>query len=85
MANLQYGDKIKFQSPPHKLNKVVDVVPIKFDIFEEDWVVVAQQDATHMLITIDISGKIGLQKIEYIMIEIGECENLYLLADAIVD
>lgn len=81
MARLQYGDTINFNNriQPIYAEKIQEVVPVKFDAISEQWVVVAQQNATHMLIIIDAGN------IEHIMIEIGKCENIYLLADAIVD
>lgn len=86
MASLQYGDTIKFDTAkPFQLNSVIDVVPIKFDTINEQWVVCAQNKATHMLIVANMSTDIDTHNVEYIMIEIGKCNNLYLLADAIVD
>lgn len=86
MANLQYGDIIEFpDNNTFQINSIQDVVPIKFDTIDEQWVVVAQQDATHMLITANTSRCVDSTKTEYIMIEIGKCDNLYMLADAIVD
>lgn len=83
---LQYGDIIKLpDNNTFKINKILNVVPIKFDTIKEEWIVCAQKDTTHMLIIIDTSNNIDENKIEYIMIEIGKCENLYLLADAIVE
>lgn len=80
MANLQFGDHLDFSNiPMHHIDKIQEVVPIKYDTIEEAWVVVAQKDATHMIIVIQNT------RTEYIMLEIGKCENLYLLADAIVD
>ena len=56
MANLQYGDIIEFpDNNIFQINSIQDVVPIKFDTIEEQWVVVAQQDATHMLIIANTS------------------------------
>ena len=81
MANLQYGDTIKnLPSTTVYVTSITDVVPVKFDSINEEWTVVAQKDATHMLIAM-----ITESDVEHIMIEIGKCENLYLLADAIVD
>ena len=86
MAKLQYGDIIEFpDNNTFKINSIQDVVPIKFDTIEEQWVVCEQSKATHMLIIANTSECIDSSKTEYIMIEIGKCENLYLLADAIVD
>lgn len=80
MANLQYGDKINFAfSKSINVVDITDVVPVRFDSINEEWMVVAQKDATHMLIVMSTESGI-----EHIMIEIGKCENLYLLADAIV-
>ena len=84
MANLQLGDKIKFPVAPLKINGMVDVAPVKFDAVEENWVVCPQVNATHMVIIMNVSNSAGMQEIEYRLIEIGKCENTYLLADAIV-
>lgn len=80
MARLQYGDTINFNGriQPIYAEKIQEVVPVKFDTINEQWVVCEQSKATHMLIVIDAGN------IEHIMIEIGKCENTYLLADAIV-
>lgn len=86
MAKLQYGDTVKFpesHNDASKINGIQDVVPIRFDTIEEQWVVCEQSKATHMLIIATVTRIVC--KTEYIMIEIGKCENLYLLADAIVD
>lgn len=81
MASLQYGDTIKFDTAkPIRISGIVDVAPIKFDTIDEQWVVVAQGDATHMLIMVNTNNGI-----DYLTIEIGKCDQLYLLADAIVD
>lgn len=83
---LQYGDIVEFpDNNTFQINGIEDVVPIKFDTIDEQWVVCAQKDATHMLITANTSRNIDSTKMEYMMIEIGKCENLFLLADAIVD
>lgn len=82
MANLQYGDTVIFDTAfPTFIKGITDVAPIKYDSINEQWTVVAQKDATHMLITMENTGG----NTEYILIEIGKCENLYLLADAIVE
>jgi hypothetical protein len=81
MAGLQYGDTIDFKNAkPIEINSIVEVMPIKFDAIDEQWVVVAQGDATHMLVIINTNNGI-----KNLTIEIGECKNIYLLADAIVD
>ena len=87
MANLQYGDIVKFQycGSVFEINEIVDVAPIRFDTINEDWIVCAQNDATHMLIVANVSTHVDLDEIKYMMIEIGKCKNLYLLADAIVE
>ena len=86
MANLQFGDHIDFSNVSmHQIDSIQDVVPIKFDTINEAWTVCAQKNATHMLIVANMSKDIDNTKTEYIMIEIGKCENIYLLADAIVD
>lgn len=86
MANLQYGDIVEFpDNNTFQINSIQDVAPIKFDTIEEQWVVCEQSKATHMLIVANTSKCIDSSKTEYIMIEIGKCENIYLLADAIVD
>ena len=82
---LYYGDTIKFLIPPHNIHSIIDVAPVKFDTIEEEWVVVAQQDATHMMIVADVTFDNNVHETKYAMIEIGKCNNLYLLADAIVD
>ena len=82
MANLKFGDTIKFETAkPIEITNILDVVPVKFDTMDEQWVMVAQQDATHMLIIISTDTD---AIVEYLMFEIGKCENIYLLADAIV-
>lgn len=85
MPNLQFGDKLNFrnlaQDSTFTMASIESVVPIKFDAMDEAWVVCEQNKATHMMIeALDNFGKC-----KYIFIEIGECKNLYLLADAIVD
>ena len=82
MATMKFGDRINFSNTQIRwVSKIQEVVPIKYDTIGEAWVVVAQQDATHMLIVIEEE----LGNTEYIMFEIGKCDNIYLLADAIVD
>ena len=83
MANLQYGDTLSFPrdaSNAFTIRSVENVVPIKFDSIKEEWVVCSQEDASHMMIEVvdDFHSR-------YMFIEIGKCENLYLLADAIVE
>ena len=85
MANLQFGDHIELPISTFQINGIQNVVPIRFDTINEDWIVCAQKNATHMLIVADTSTKVGFEKISHMMIEIGKCKNLYLLADAIVD
>lgn len=83
MANLQYGDTVNFSNVHinlFRIDGITDVVPIRFDTILENWVVCEQNKATHMLIVMNTSS--GIQNA---MIEIGKCENIYLLADAIVD
>lgn len=81
MASLQFGDTIKFgTSEPIELKDVIDVVPIKYNPIDDQWIVCAQTGATHMLIVIDTN--IGVKNL---VIEIGKCGHLYLLADALVD
>ena len=84
---LQYGDTVILpDSCTFKINGIDEVVPIKFDTIEEQWVVCEQRRATHMLIAMNISRNVDdYNKTEYAMIEIGKCENLFLLADALVD
>lgn len=83
--NLQYGDKVKFPVTPQQINKVINVVPIRFDTIDESWIVCEQKNATHMLIVMEVSRYVDSSEIKYMMIEIGKCDNIYLLADAIVD
>ena len=85
MANLQFGDHIKLPTSTHQINGVQNVVPIRYDTINENWIICAQKNATHMLIVVDACNEIDTSKTEYIVIEIGKCKNLYLLADAIVD
>lgn len=85
MANLQYGDHIDLPVSAFQISGIQNVVPIRFDTINEQWMVCAQKNATHMLIVADTSTKVGFDKTSYMMIEIGKCDNLYLLADAIVD
>lgn len=85
MANLQFGDHIELPASTFQINGIQNVVPIRFDTIDEEWVVCAQKNATHMLIVVDTCREIDINKTEYIVIEIGKCNNLYLLADAIVD
>ena len=85
MPNLQYGDKLNFRSlvqdNSFTMASVECVVPIRFNSLDETWVVCEQNKATHMMIeALDNFGRY-----KYIFIKIGECENIYLLADAIVD
>lgn len=83
MARLQFGDHIDFsRATLTHIDGIKEVVAIRYDTIEESWVVVAQQDATHMLVVMQDSY---MNKEKYIMFEIGKCENVYLLADAIVD
>lgn len=83
MANLQFGDTIKFETAkPIEIHSILDVVPVKYDTIDEQWIVVAQTNATHMLIMVSTNTD---AMVEYMLIEIGKCENIYLLADAIVD
>ena len=83
MANLQFGDRVKFTTPPQVISSIIDVVPLRFDALREDWVVCEQKKATHMLMTMDVVD--CEHEVKHMMIEIGKCENVYLLADAIVD
>lgn len=86
MANLHYGDTIKLpDNNTFEINGIENVIPIKFDTIKEEWVVCKQDNATHMLVAMNISRNIGFSKTEYAMITIGACDNIYLLADAIVD
>lgn len=83
MAKLQFGDHIDFsRATLTHIDGIQEVVAVKYDTIDEAWTVVAQQDATHMLIIMRDSY---MSKEKYIMFEIGKCENIYLLADAIVD
>lgn len=85
MANLQFGDHIQLPVSTFQICGVQNVVPIRFDTIKENWVVCAQKNATHMLIVADTTNGVGMDTISYVLIEIGKCDNLYLLADAIVD
>ena len=86
MPNMRYGDIIALPSNNTlQMNKIYDVLPIKFDPIEERWLVCAQDNATHMLIVTDMSRNIDDSNTMYIMVEIGKCDNLYLLADAMVE
>lgn len=85
MTNLQFGDHLRFPVQAFQINSIQNVVPIRFDTINEDWIVCEQKNATHMLIIADTSMRAGFGKTSYMMIEIGKCENIYLLADAIVD
>lgn len=85
MANLQFGDHITLPMTAFQINGIQNVVPIRFDTINEDWIICAQKNATHMLIVASTSKEVGLEKTSYMIIEIGKCSNLYLLADAIVD
>lgn len=83
MANLQYGDIIQFPKDSDNIiepTSIDNVIPIKYDSFDEVYTVCAQDDATHMMIVMSTNDTD-----KYIIIEIGKCDNLYLLADAIVD
>ena len=84
MANLQYGDKVQFPVTPLQVNEIVDVAPIRYDTIEESWIVCEQSKATHMLVVMNVSDYADLHEIKYMTVEIGKCENIYLLADAIV-
>lgn len=86
MAKLKYGDIVEFpDNNTFQIDGIQDVVPIRFCTIEEQWVVCEQAKATHMLIVANTSRCIDSTKTEYIMIEIGKCKNVFLLADAIVD
>lgn len=79
----QYGDVIQFPENSDNIIEPVsidNVTPIKYDSFNETYYVCAQKDATHMLVIMSTNDSD-----KYIIIEIGKCENIYLLADAIVD
>ena len=81
MAHFQFGDKLDLTNASYfTIKSIEDVVPIKYDPLDEQWVVCAQKDATHMLVVITTYNEI-----KGLVIEIGKCDNLYLLADAIVD
>jgi hypothetical protein len=83
MANLQYGDTIKFpicSSDIIECTSIDNVMPMKYDGTNENWIICEQNNATHMLIVLSTD-----EGDKYITIEIGKCDNLYLLADAIVD
>jgi hypothetical protein len=84
MGKLQYGDLIKLPDKARQLKIIADVVPVKYNSIEESWIVCEQSNATHMLI-VTLESIQGIEEVGYIMIEIGKCENLYLLADAMVD
>ena len=85
MANLQFGDVVKYL-PKTTIypTKITNVVPIMFDAFIGSWVVCEQTKATHMMITMDAVDMEDANISTNMIIEIGKCENLYLLADAIV-
>lgn len=83
---LQYGDIIKYlPNTTIYPTKITDVVPIKFDGTTGEWVVCEQGKATHMMITMNAVDMEDNDISTNIIIEIGKCENIYLLADAIVD
>ena len=81
--SLQYGDTIKFAYVPKCITNIICVVPTRYDAIDESWIVCEQGKATHMMIVTEVSD--GVHELEYRLIEIGKCENIYLLADAIVD
>ena len=81
--SLQYGDAIRFAYIPKCIINIIDVVPVKYDAVSDNWVVCEQNKATHMMIVTEVSD--GVHELEYRLIEIGKCENIYFLADAIVD
>lgn len=84
--NLNFGDTIDLQyGSTSQINKIYGVYPIRFDTINENWIVCQQNKATHMLLVVDTYRDIDSNKTEYIMIEIGKCDNIYMLADAIVD
>lgn len=86
MANLQYGDTIKnLPKTTMYVTGITDVVPVKFDGTIGEWVVCAQKDATHMFIKMNAIDSEDNDVSTVNMIEIGKCENLYLLADAIIE
>lgn len=86
MANLQYGDSIlALPETTMYITGITDVVPVKFDAIEGNWVVCGQNDATHMLIKMTATDSEDKDVSTVNMIEIGKCKNLYLLADAIVE
>ena len=82
MAHIQYGDELNFDNvvDAFTIRSIEDVLPIRFDTIRESWVVCEQGKATHMMI------KVADDNHErYMFVEIGKCDNIYLLADAIVD
>lgn len=85
MANLQFGDHIQLPASTFQISGIQNVVPIRYDTINENWIICAQKNATHMLIVADMCREIDINKTGCIVIEIGKCNNLYLLADAIVD
>jgi hypothetical protein len=83
---MNLGDTIKFLIPPYIIKNIVSVDPVKFDTINEQWVVCAQNHATHMMMHIEVTELDStLYEMKTVLIEIGKCENIYLLADAIVD
>ena len=86
MANLQYGDMINnLPNTNIFVTGINDVVPVRFDGISGKWVVCEQSRASHMFITMSATDMEDRDIITTMMIEIGKCENLYLLADALVD
>ena len=83
--NLQYGEKLDLKnisdSYAFTIRTIESVTPIRYNAVEESWIVCEQGKATHMMI--EIIDDLGRNR--YMFIKIGECENIYLLADAIVD
>jgi hypothetical protein len=80
---LQFGEsvQIKYTENISTIRKIIDVVPVEYDAIKEAYIVCKQDDATFMVIR-HLNDE---DELCCIFIEIGECENLYLLADAIVD
>jgi hypothetical protein len=74
-----YGVENSVGSEPYlsaMVSKIVDVTPVRWDGVLEDYIVCAQDRATHMVIReIDDDGELN-----HIYIPIG-CENLFMLAD----
>lgn len=73
---LTYGEPLDYlQEPTIIANKISNVVPISYDGFLEKYVVCSITDASYMLVRTD-GGDMLIPR---------NCENKYLLVDAIID